>query len=54
MPFCTGCGFKLSDDAKFCASCGTPLRDGAPFAAPVAEPLDYTIQGDNLQVARLV
>lgn len=53
MPFCTGCGFKLSDDAKFCGSCGTPVRDGAPSAAPVVEPLDYTIQGDNLQVARL-
>jgi uncharacterized protein (TIGR00266 family) len=53
MPFCTGCGSKLSDDAKFCASCGTPLRDGAPSAASVVEPLDYTIQGNNLQVARL-
>jgi uncharacterized protein (TIGR00266 family) len=53
MPFCTGCGFKLSDDAKFCGSCGTPLRDAAPFAAPVVEPLDYTIEGSNLQVARL-
>ena len=53
MPFCTGCGSKLSDDAKFCASCGTPLRSGAAFVAPVLEPLEYTIQGDNLQVARL-
>ena len=53
MPFCTGCGSKLLDSAKFCASCGTPLRSGAPFAAPVLEPLEYTIQGDNLQVARL-
>jgi uncharacterized protein (TIGR00266 family) len=53
MPFCTGCGSKLLDTAKFCASCGTPLRTGAPSAAPVLEPLEYTIQGDNLQVARL-
>jgi uncharacterized protein (TIGR00266 family) len=53
MPFCTGCGFKLSDDAKFCGSCGTPMRSAAPSAAPVVEPLDYSIQGDNLQVARL-
>ena len=53
MPFCTGCGSKLSDTAKFCASCGTPLRNSAPSAAPVLEPLEYTIQGDNLQVARL-
>lgn len=59
MPFCTNCGGDLNSDAKFCARCGTAF--GAPAAAqPVAafggapqEPLDYSVQGDNLQVARV-
>ncbi len=51
MPFCTSCGGQLPDEARFCARCGQPA--GAPPAAPAVEPLDYTIQGDNLQVARL-
>jgi uncharacterized protein (TIGR00266 family) len=48
MAFCSNCGSKLSDDARFCASCGQPSSGGA-----VAQPLDYSIQGDNLQVARI-
>ncbi|MGO9241408.1 MAG: TIGR00266 family protein [Bryobacteraceae bacterium] len=59
MPFCTGCGNDVADTARFCPRCGTPI--GAASAAPPpppssfqsAEPLDYTIQGDNLQVARV-
>jgi uncharacterized protein (TIGR00266 family) len=58
MPYCTGCGSEVADAARFCARCGTPMNAGgsspAPSFAPlVAEPIDYTIQGDNLQVARL-
>ncbi len=57
MPFCTNCGALLSGDARFCAGCGAALC-GAALAtgsavAQSAEPLDFTIQGDNLQVARL-
>lgn len=57
MAFCTHCGSQIADDARFCSGCGQPLAGGAP-AAPFAppprpEPLDYTIQGDNLQVVRL-
>jgi uncharacterized protein (TIGR00266 family) len=62
MAFCTNCGNKMPDDAKFCASCGLPTAGaGAGIAgaqqyqaayAP-AQPLEYTIQGDNLQVARV-
>lgn len=48
MAFCTGCGNQLPDQARFCANCGAPLG-----AAPAAPPLEYTIQGDNLQVARV-
>ncbi len=52
MPFCANCGAQLGDQARFCASCGTPAGGGAP-AAPAVEPLEYAIQGDNLQVARI-
>lgn len=56
MPFCTTCGSEVADSVRFCARCGTqmgagPVATAAPFIS--AEPLDYTIQGDNLQVARL-
>lgn len=56
MPFCTSCGNELSDAARFCARCGTPFAgvdSGSVIAATAAEPLDYTIQGDNLQVTRI-
>jgi uncharacterized protein (TIGR00266 family) len=52
MAFCTNCGSKLSGDERFCPSCGQPPA-GPVAAAAKAEPLDYTIQGDNLQVARI-
>ncbi|HYP08851.1 MAG TPA: AIM24 family protein, partial [Bryobacteraceae bacterium] len=69
MAFCTNCGNKMPDDAQFCAACGRPTGSGAaatatpageihgfthqPYAHTPAPPLDYTIQGDNLQVARV-
>src|SRR5690242_3276338 len=55
MPFCVNCGAQIGDQASFCGSCGRPLGGGAgsSVAAAVMEPLDYTIQGDNLQVARV-
>jgi uncharacterized protein (TIGR00266 family) len=46
----------MSDGARFCNSCGRPLgtNSGATAAAaPAPDPLDYTIQGDNLQIARI-
>lgn len=65
MAFCTNCGSKMPDDSRFCPSCGQ--QSGAPvsaagqatalqyaYAQPSSQfPLDYTIQGDNLQVARI-
>src|SRR5438105_9152781 len=62
MTFCTSCGASLADGARFCTNCGQPV--GAPGATPVPVPpmpppspttaaLDYTIQGDNLQVIRI-
>jgi uncharacterized protein (TIGR00266 family) len=54
MAFCTGCGQQLKEDARFCANCGQPLVVSAAANVAVGpEPLDYTIQGDNLQVARV-
>src|SRR5438128_1166278 len=56
MTFCTNCGAQNADDAKFCPSCGQSLVPGSvPASGPVyaMQPLDYTIQGDNLQVARV-
>ncbi len=58
MAFCTNCGNTMPDDSKFCAKCGqqTGAPAGAtPQAAYQASPqaLDYAIQGDNLQVARV-
>ena len=56
MPYCTACGSEVIEGARFCSRCGAPM--GAAPAVPAyafaqAEPLDYTIQGDNLQVVRL-
>lgn len=52
MAFCTNCGSRTADDARFCPSCGQPA--GTPAAPGNAHaPIDYTIQGDNLQVARV-
>jgi uncharacterized protein (TIGR00266 family) len=61
MAFCTGCGNDLAETAKFCPRCGTATAGaaaGASTQAPPAfsyepEPLDYKIQGDNLQIARV-
>jgi uncharacterized protein (TIGR00266 family) len=52
MAFCTYCGTQLKDDARFCSGCGKAVAAASPPSVPV-EPLEYTIQGDNLQVARL-
>jgi uncharacterized protein (TIGR00266 family) len=55
VAFCTNCGGTLADNARFCTACGTPV--GAPGTIPPPPPtvpqLDYTIQGDNLQVIRI-
>ena len=68
MAFCTNCGGALGSGARFCTNCGTAASGVAsgvtadPSPAPAAvstavvaapEPLDYKIQGDNLQVARV-
>ncbi len=57
MPFCTSCGNEFTADAKFCAGCGAVTNTGSAAVAPAVaakpEPLEYTIHGDNLQVARI-
>jgi len=55
MAFCVKCGGQLPDTGRFCANCGTPVNaaSGVSSQPAVAQPLDYTIQGDNLQVIRI-
>lgn len=53
MPFCTNCGSQYSENSRFCASCGRAVGSTGSVSAAVAEPLDFTIHGDNLQVARI-
>ncbi|MBL8228818.1 MAG: TIGR00266 family protein [Bryobacterales bacterium] len=61
MPFCTSCGNAVVDQARFCPGCGANLGNGGTPAAipatstyaPVVTQLEYTVQGDNLQVARV-
>src|SRR2546430_5448793 len=52
MAYCSRGGSQLAADARFCTGCGLPLSGGVP-AVVVEDRLDYTIQGDNLQVARV-
>ncbi len=59
MAFCTNCGNQLADNARFCVNCGTPFggaaASGATYypPAPPVEPLQYDIEGHNLQIARV-
>jgi uncharacterized protein (TIGR00266 family) len=54
MAFCVNCGGQLPETGRFCTNCGSALSASAPGAPPpVHQPLDYTIQGDNLQVIRV-
>lgn len=69
MIYCTKCGTGLADGSRFCPNCGNAIAAAAagvggppppppipppyPQASPVTSRLDYKIQGDNLQVARI-
>ena len=57
MAFCTNCGTPASDSTKFCVNCGASLAGSAPgnyIPAPVLqEPLQYEIEGHNLQIAKV-
>jgi uncharacterized protein (TIGR00266 family) len=51
MAFCTQCGAAATKTARFCTQCGASIY---PVPAPASrEPLEYTIEGDNLQVIRI-
>src|SRR5689334_18070046 len=52
MAFCMNCGAQLADGARLCSVCGRSSA-GEGAAPPPSRPLDYTIQGDNLQIARV-
>jgi uncharacterized protein (TIGR00266 family) len=55
MAFCVQCGSQLPDVGRFCTNCGSDISGGTAGPPPPAvhQPLDYTIQGDNLQVIRI-
>jgi len=60
MAFCVQCGSQLPDTGRFCTNCGSPANAAAGSSGPSGtiptmahQPLDYTIQGDNLQVIRI-
>lgn len=58
MAYCTQCGTELSNSARFCSRCGAVMAAASEalpstFTAGPVEPLDYTIHGDNLQIARV-
>jgi len=52
MAFCENCGSNMGEAARFCTNCGRALGQASAAPAP-ARPLEYSIQGDNLQVARI-
>lgn len=52
MPFCTNCGSQIPPSSRFCNNCGQQAASAAS-SAPAVEPLDYSIEGNNLQIARL-
>jgi uncharacterized protein (TIGR00266 family) len=53
MPYCSSCGSQIGDDTVYCSRCGKPASGAAAAVALQAEPLEYSVHGDNLQVARL-
>src|SRR5438067_4338412 len=55
MTYCSSCGGPLADGARFCTACGTPVNAvaGVPLPPAPVDRLDCTIQGDNLQIARV-
>jgi uncharacterized protein (TIGR00266 family) len=57
MAFCTNCGNQIADNARFCPSCGqsmTPAGTMAPATPAMSvEPLEFSVEGDNLQVIRI-
>lgn len=53
MAFCTNCGTQHSDDARFCLNCGRATAETGAYTPAPVEPLEYNIEGHNLQVARV-
>jgi uncharacterized protein (TIGR00266 family) len=58
MAFCTNCGTQLNDQVRFCVNCGAPVGaspSGSGYQVPpvVVQPLQYEIEGHNLQIAKV-
>jgi len=58
MAFCTNCGTQLNDQVRFCVNCGTqvganPSGSGYQATPVIVQPLQYEIEGHNLQIAKV-
>jgi uncharacterized protein (TIGR00266 family) len=55
MAFCTNCGSSLSSEARFCPNCGQNISGPAGVSTTTVPltPIECTIVGDNLQIARV-
>ena len=51
MPFCSNCGYQVTEGSKFCSDCGAPLQQTAPpqtYTQPLPQPA-YQQQGETIQ-----
>jgi len=55
MAYCVNCGSQMVDEARFCPNCGQPAGANGPAstATRFRRGRSNTVQGDNLQVARI-
>lgn len=53
MAFCTNCGNQIDDSARFCPRCGFQIEALVEASVLAPDPLDFRIEGDNLQIARV-
>ena len=54
---CSECAFESPEGTQFCGHCGAQLLGGGQAAAAAVQtigpPIDYRIEGDNLQIVRI-
>jgi uncharacterized protein (TIGR00266 family) len=53
MAFCPKCATPTPDGANFCGTCGSAIGANPAPSSVIPDTLDYSIQGDNLQICRV-